>query len=293
MGGGEELGEDWYADWSAAVAADAEAARKAAEARRSSRAPAMMHGDCQLFKDSAEQFEYSPEKLGAAGETAPEPQPEPEPQSNLDWGSVHAAQRGGSEPGQDASEGTLEGRSSSPSEDAAEDEAARAAAAVDANNKTKNAEAARAAGQEPSAQAVEELQRAEELQRSISALLKAVGYCSKRAQQRQEPMPRDSSPPPAFLMKKLTEELATLTARTQSVAPKNPSGDAWMDRECNWAQPKLHTMSGAADAETSRVSRAFSVGPGGDAEALVDDGEWVALRSPPSSLSSLGFRHST
>jgi hypothetical protein len=125
---------------------------------------------------------------------------------------------------------------------------------------------------------VEELQRAEELQRSISALLTLVG-CSQSTRQRRQPESQSGKrPPPAFLMKKLTEELATLTARTRSAAPKSASGNAWMNHESEWPQRQMHAASRPMAAE--RVSK----GP-----PVVDDGEWVALRGAPSSLSSLGF----
>jgi hypothetical protein len=276
---GEVLGDDWYADWSAAIAADAAAAQEASELRRASHAPAIA-----MLQDERRVATPEPEPNTENTERNPELEPEPEPEPAATPEAEHEQHPERNSPGavadqkrSERGQNIIEGNTDQSPPDS-EDETQSDAAAVDG-----------AAEQLWSAQAADELQRAEELQRSVAALLNAVG-CSHQ-QRREQQSPTDTRPPPAFLMKKLTEELATLTARTQSVAPKRPSGNAWMDHECGWLHPRGHAACRAVDVETTQAPQALPTELV-SAEAPEDDGEWVALRGLPSSLSSLGFSKS-
>jgi hypothetical protein len=64
-----------------------------------------------------------------------------------------------------------------------------------------------------------------------------------------------------------------------------------MDHECEWMHPRGHTKSQAQDVEPTEAAQPVRT-EAESAEAPVDDGEWVALRGLPSSLSSLGFSKS-
>jgi hypothetical protein len=141
-----------------------------------------------------------------------------------------------------------------------------------------------------SAQAAEELQRAEQLQRSVASLLSVIGH-SRSAQSSQSST--DARPPPAFLMKKLTEELGALKTRAQTVAPKQPSGNDWLNRECEWPEPRARALPSPLGAAARRQSIPRASSAELDSDEAADDGEWVALQQlPPSSLSTLGYSKS-